>query len=280
MFVTLIASLLFVLSVSQIPTPALALVATYQDCLAEIEKNPDSGFEVAIKWQSLGGGFPARHCAALALNALDLHDEAARRLEALAEDMAAAEPWQQAALLTQAANAWILWGAEDRAMMLLNTAVTVAPALPGAWIDRARLHMTANRPFEAVGDLTQALELAPGNVEALIFRGNAQRILGNSIEAKADLQSALSQDPDSEEAWLEMGNLAYDDGDTDRARNYWLKVRSLTQLGPVAEAAQRNIERMDVHIDGGHADTDTAPAAVLPRITGDIERTPKPSPSE
>lgn len=259
-------------------SPAHALIDSYDLCVERIAEDPDEAFEAAIQWQSLGGGMAARHCVALALSALDLHDEAAFRLEKIAEDMAGAEPWQQAEVLTQAANAWILWGADERAFDLLNKAIELAPGLPSPWIDRARLHMTAGRPFEALGDLNQAVDLAPFRVEALVFRGNAHRHMGNWTKGRDDLLRALELDPNMPEAWLELGNLAKAQGNTDLARSYWLKTRTLGTDGPVAEAALRNLERLDVQIDGGHAEADAPPVSappvsdLLPRIEGGIQK--------
>ena len=258
------------LAISQYRT-ANAMTMSYGQCMKYLREDPDTGFEVAIQWQSLGGGYPARHCAALALSKLGLYDEAAKRLESLADHMAGSEPWQYAELLVQAANAWVLWGNDSRAITLLNAAINAAPGMPSSWIDRARLHMTEGRFFEALGDLNQAIKLAPLRAEAFVFRGNTYRLLDDHELAKLDLYRAVELDPTNAEAWLELGNLEKDTANTDVARSYWLKVRTLVQDGPVAEAAMRNIEQLDVRIEGGHGDRDAVSHSALPRISGDIE---------
>lgn len=58
----------------------------YQDCLKLARLKPEDGFESAIAWRDMGGGEPAKHCVAVALIALEKYEEAATRLDALADE--------------------------------------------------------------------------------------------------------------------------------------------------------------------------------------------------
>jgi len=68
------------------PVPALEKenAANYQLCLSTARTYPEQGFELAGRWEGLGGGEAAKHCAAVALIGLHQYPEAAQRLMALA----------------------------------------------------------------------------------------------------------------------------------------------------------------------------------------------------
>ena len=64
------------------PAPDNALEAErYSACLAQVEENPEAGFERARDWRIAGGGIPSRHCAAMALIAMQKFATAAQMLE-------------------------------------------------------------------------------------------------------------------------------------------------------------------------------------------------------
>src|SRR5688572_26720358 len=68
------------------PTPDIENPShTYEVCLMTAKNEPEKGFEMAGKWQTLGGGPPAKHCEAIALIGMKEYGEAATRLEALAK---------------------------------------------------------------------------------------------------------------------------------------------------------------------------------------------------
>ncbi|MCZ6453449.1 MAG: hypothetical protein O6909_04325, partial [Alphaproteobacteria bacterium] len=67
----------------------IPVAQAYQGCMALARAKPAEGFEAAIAWRDEGGGPPARHCTAIALVGLGQLDEAAQRLEDLAQNMGA-----------------------------------------------------------------------------------------------------------------------------------------------------------------------------------------------
>jgi len=72
---------IFVLAI--MAAPAFAEDINYSDCVAMVDRSPQTAERKAAAWQSHGGGAAAMHCHALALFGLKHYDEAARILDAL-----------------------------------------------------------------------------------------------------------------------------------------------------------------------------------------------------
>jgi tetratricopeptide (TPR) repeat protein len=194
--------------------------AEYQNCLLLAEAEPEEAFDRATSWQSLGGGAPARHCAAVALIGLGHYAEAGRRLEDLADRMAVkGESRLSLSALVQAGQAWLLAGELERAYAVQTTALERAPLDPELLVDRAVTLATAKNFGDALFDLNRALELAPGRPDILIYRASARRYLGDIEAALTDVERALARDPDNPEGLLERGNLRRLKNDLDGARN-------------------------------------------------------------
>ena len=65
----------------------LPAAQAYEKCLGLARSDPAQGFEAAIDWRDTGGGMAAQHCTAVALAELGQFQEAATRLEQLADKM-------------------------------------------------------------------------------------------------------------------------------------------------------------------------------------------------
>lgn len=230
--------------------------AAYQRCLSEVDINPNRAFDDALIWRDQGGGIPARHCAALALIALEEYTAAAERLEELADQGAtrAAARAMRPDMLGQAGNAWLLADRPDRAYSALSAALALlpeaAPARADLLIDRARALAAQEQWAAAETDLSASLDRAPDQVAGYIFRATARRFLEQFDAALVDIDTALARDPARPEALLERGILYRLTGRDDAARRDWLKLLSMTEDGPAATAAQRNLEIMDVDLSG------------------------------
>ncbi|HXQ41899.1 MAG TPA: hypothetical protein VN821_11560, partial [Candidatus Udaeobacter sp.] len=61
--------------------------AQYDRCLAMTRADPQKALAQAEFWHEQGGGFPAEHCAGVALIGLGRYGEAAQRLQNLAAAM-------------------------------------------------------------------------------------------------------------------------------------------------------------------------------------------------
>lgn len=228
-------------------TPGPARADRYGDCVALVETDADAAFDDAIAWHDLGGGEPARHCAALALVALELYAEAAERLEALARDMTSAPPDVRARVLAQGGQARI--AAEDYAgaVATLSAALELAPSDPELFVDRAQAFAGAANYFPAIDDLDRAIELVPDHIDARVFRATAYRMVNAPGLAREDLDAVLAAEPGHIDALLERGNLRRLQGDAAGARADWLTVLLHAPDGPAADAARLNLEQLDLN---------------------------------
>jgi tetratricopeptide (TPR) repeat protein len=216
----------------------------YASCMAEARSNPKDGFDHATHWLGLGGGDAARHCQGAALIGMGQHEEGARRIEALAQDMRA-ESVFRAELLAQAAQGWMLAGKPDKAEATLNAAIKLAPEDVELYIDRAQALAQRGDLEGAVADLNLVLKRDPLKSDAYVFRASAYRQLGKTDLASADLVTALQINPLHVEAFLERGMLNRLAGNTAAARRDWLTVIERAPNSPAAATASQNLGQMD-----------------------------------
>ena len=220
----------------------------YANCMAEAARNPDAAFETAMGWSYEGGGYPARHCAAAALLALEHYAAAATRLEQMAEDMVGAEARLRPSVLQQAGRAWMLHGDLGRSLGNYSTALQLAPGEPRLLVGRSTVLALGGRYWEALDDLNVAVEAAPDDIEALVMRASAYRLVENAELAMADVERALMLQPDHPGALLERGNLRRLIGDDDGARADWVKLLQTDPESIPADAARANLEKLDIKV--------------------------------
>ncbi|WP_417842661.1 tetratricopeptide repeat protein [Thalassospira sp.] len=223
----------------------------YAACLKLARLKPQEGYDSASQWADLGGGEPAKHCAAVALIGLGDYTKAATQLDNLADNSASTADIV-AGFLGQAAQAWTMvnnlqfaWRDQTRALKLIDKD-------PSLWVDRAVTLGMAGQYWEAIDDLNKALDLDPKNVDALVYRGSAWRALETYDLARADIDRALELQPDHLQARLESGNLYRIAGNKEAARQDWLAVIEQGDGTPAAKAARDNIEKMDVESENGN----------------------------
>lgn len=218
----------------------------YQACMRLTRSNPGDAFESALAWEDRGGGHAARHCAAVALIGLKHFQPAAKRLEALAQEMKTAEPELRAGVLAHAGQAWLLADQLDRAYAVQTAALELTPNAAGLLIDRGATLAEAGKFQEAVGDLDRALALDGNRVDALVFRASAHRMLDALDLAARDADAALRIRPDDPDGLLERGNIRRLRGDRAGARDDWLQVLRGHDDTPAGDAARANLEKLDV----------------------------------
>ncbi len=219
----------------------------YRSCLQMARQKPEDGWEEAIAWQSLGGGEPARHCAAVALIGLGKYEEAARRLESLASQSRRSEA-VRAEMLAQAGQAWLLAGKPELALAAQDTGLQLVPGLPDLLLDKAVTLAQVNHYQEVVGVLDTLLKAQPSRVEALTLRASAYRYLDKLDLAKADIARALVLDPVFPDALLERGMIRRLEDNPAGAREDWLKAINLAPESAAADTARRNLEMLDVKV--------------------------------
>ncbi|MEX0582865.1 MAG: hypothetical protein WD185_04285 [Sneathiella sp.] len=219
----------------------------YETCLTLTRREPERAFESALAWRDSGGGFPARHCAALALVAMKKYEHAALTLEELAGDMQSAGSGLLVPVLMQAANVWLLDENYGRAEAMATAGLTIEPENIDLLIDRSRILARIGDYQKAFDDLDFALKLDPTRSDALTFRAAARRHLGDKARALEDVELALSLNPDLPDALIERGILYQSAGNPDLARKDWLRVLDLATNTPAGDEARRHLEALDVN---------------------------------
>lgn len=231
---------------AQVRYSEMPAARAYQSCMALARAKPSEGFEAAIAWRDEGGGPAARHCTAVALAGLGQLDEAARRLEELAQDMTGFGAAERAAVLGQAGQVWLQLGDGTRAYAVLSAALKLSDSNPELWIRRGEVLASAGNYWEAIDDFGAALDRKPDAVDALIFRAAAYRLLDVADLARDDISRALALDPNNPDALVELGMVRRKSGDGDGARRAWLAAIDAAPGSPAANAARAAIERLDV----------------------------------
>lgn len=218
----------------------------YAACMDLAVTDPELAYETALSWQRDDGSEAARHCEAVALIGLERYREAGERLESLAQTMVAASDALAVDALVQAGQAWSLADETARAHAAQSAALELDPDNVELLIDRSFTLALAQNYWEAIDDLNRAHELAPERSDLLIYRASAYRYVEAYDLALEDVKQALTRNPDNLEGLLERGNLRRLTGDDEGARADWLRVVTLAEKSPAAEAARANLERLDV----------------------------------
>ena len=221
----------------------------YAACMQLTQIEPEEAFEAALAWESKGGGNAARHCGNVALIGLGQYDKAAERLEALAQTMTDSSDRLRADVLAQAAQAWLLQGDIDRSYKVLSAALKLDPDNVELLIDRSVALAAASSYWDAIDDLNRAQDLAPEREDILVFRATAYRYLDANELALEDVNQALKLRPENAEALLERGILRRLNGDEQGARADWLTAANLAEGTPTGDAAQQNLEKLDVTVE-------------------------------
>ncbi len=245
------------------PAPTAPAPQGYDRCLALARSNPTQAYSDANAWHENGGGFPAQHCAAVALVGMKKYPEAAAQLEALSGSMMQAEPSLRAEALEQAGQAWLLANKPNEAKSDFDAALAFKPKDPELLVDRAEAYALGGKLFEAVDDLNLVIDGAPKRTDALIYRASAYRQLGSLDLARDDVDRALSINPDAPAGLLERGNIRRLQGDDAGAKADWQRIVALVPNSGEAAAAKDNLDRLAAGPPPGDKLT-TAPPAKKP----------------
>jgi tetratricopeptide (TPR) repeat protein len=229
---------------SGLPPPPVPDAQHYDLCLQMAHTNPQKAYDDAQSWHALGGGFPAQHCAAVALIGLQKYAEAATQLEGLANAMLQAGPDMRADALEQAGQAWLLANQANEAKTAFDSALAFRPKDPELLIDRAEAFALGGQFFDAIDDLNTVLDEAPNRVDALVYRASAYRQLGSLDLALDDAERALRLDPNSVVGLLERGNIRRLKNDDAGAKADWQRVAQMAPGTPAAASAQANLAQL------------------------------------
>jgi tetratricopeptide (TPR) repeat protein len=225
----LVASLLLTAAAARADTPDIR----YQQCADLAKSDPQAAYNRALAWHSTGGGSSAEHCGALALVQLGRYEEAAPKLDALAQQPGVTSA-QRAQLYDQAGNAWLLGENAARAEISFSNALAFSSRDVDVLADRARARAARKNWTGAEADLTSALGLDPDRADLLVLRASARHAAGRKAEARTDIDSALAIFPNYGDALVERGAMKFEDGDAKGAAADWNQV---IKLSPKSRAA-------------------------------------------
>jgi tetratricopeptide (TPR) repeat protein len=166
-----------------------------EQCLDQIERDPETAYQDGLTWLSRGNRPAARHCTALALIALGQEAEGAARLEELANAPDAGSLDARGVYLAQSGNAWLLAGMPDAAIVTLTNAMKLRPSDGELFKDRARAYLSLKKWGEAAKDLDSAMIMSAADAETYRMRGMARLKLNRLDEAWADVDAAMKLAP-------------------------------------------------------------------------------------
>jgi tetratricopeptide (TPR) repeat protein len=220
----------------------------YAACMVLARDRPQEAYDSAGAWLAENGGAPARHCRAAALIGLNRFAEAADLLIQIANEMATTDARRPllADLYGQAAQAWLMAGDSEQALVADNAALALQPDDVELRIDRAVVNVSVGSYWEAIDDLNRANELAPERADILVLRASAYRYVESPELAREDIDRALALDAANAEAYLERGILEGEAGDIAAARADFLKAVELAPDSPTAEAAQARLQQLEL----------------------------------
>lgn len=217
--------------------------AEYDACLRLAARAPSDALASAQRWEELGGGNPARHCAAIALFNRRDYPQAAIRLEALAAEIGGLDRPLTAGLHDQAGRAWMLAGQPAAALDAFGRAIALTPEDAELHVARSYAHAARQDYAAALEDLDRAETLAPGLAEIPLLKAAALRFQGDPAAALGEADRAVAAAPGNPDAVLERGNIRWLLGDAAGARADWSRTLSLAPDSAAAQAARRNLDR-------------------------------------
>ena len=166
--------------------------ARYEDCLARIAEDPEQAYEDGLAWTSQGGGWPARHCAALALVSLGHPGEAGARMARLGEEAIAASDHTRAVLFGHAGDAFLEAEAWDEAAGAFERGLAFAPHDYGLAAGVAQARLSQGDAEAAERAATRAAAIDPRGAEAWRLRAEARLIQGELYGAESDMECGPS----------------------------------------------------------------------------------------
>lgn len=218
--------------------------ATYTQCLALAQDDASAALRMAEEWITLGGGNPARHCAAMALLGLLRYNDAAIRLQTLVDLLADAPVERRAAALEQAAQVWLLAGRPERAEQDLSAAIALRPDDAELLISRAIARASATDYWNAIDDLNLVIDAEPNRLDALVLRATAYRYLDSLELARQDVERAVAIAPMDPDARLERSLILWRMGEREGAVADWQQIIESAPESGAAALAKENIDRL------------------------------------
>lgn len=167
-------------------------------CLKKAEDLPDIAEAEASTWLKHSGGAPAHFCHAAAEFNRGEFSSSAHEFASLATLCEKTDRSHAAELHTRAGLGFMRANDNKDAESEYAVALKLEHDDPEIWIDRATERAAAERYWDAISDLNQALSIMPDIPDALRLRGQAWMKLGNPKNAGADFALAEQIEADDQ----------------------------------------------------------------------------------
>lgn len=181
--------------------------ARHQNCLEEIQIDPEAAREKAKEWHQTSGGVLATHCLAMADRAAGFSRLAAVRLHTLAEKTGTGPDIVRARLFAQASEIWLSVHEGDAATESLEQAFALAPQAAELFLISANIHLSRRRWQNVIDDVKQAENLGLVTAIGYTARARAYKELTQFDLAADDVVRAIRIDPFNVKALVLRGEL-------------------------------------------------------------------------
>lgn len=129
----------------------------------------------------------------------------------------------------------------DRALSLVEQAISKQPKEHLFWVTKGQLHMSKDHFKSASTAFSQAISLDPEYFMSHLGRGLSSRELGRTQTAISDLQTSLSMLP-TQMASFYLGDLMEQQGDNRSAANYYNSA--IQGGGELGQEAAKRVQRL------------------------------------
>ncbi len=189
------------------PLPPADATTRYDECIAAVEADAESGRASAQQWVVDGGGREARHCLAIADLKAGYPRLAAARLEDIALSKNAGDEYMRARLYAQAAEAWLEGEEPEQAEKALTEAFKLAPDSGELQLTAAKTYAALERWQKVIDAVTTAEAAGFASSQTYVLRGRAYYAFGQYRTAADDVVNALELDPTDVDALVLRGDL-------------------------------------------------------------------------
>jgi tetratricopeptide (TPR) repeat protein len=216
-------------------------------CFEAIVKDPKAAVSQAQTLYQSGQTVAARRCLGDALVAAGEAPRGARILEDLAREISAAPniaSETQGAVWGDAGRAWLEADELDPSLAAFDAAIARLPGDAQLRVDRAVALGNARRYWEAIDDLTAAINGGIGTVETYLLRATAWRQVAAPELAMEDINRAAAKAPSDPNVLLERGRIRKLSNDTTGAQKDFTAALKLSPNSDTGTAAKHELEAL------------------------------------
>jgi Flp pilus assembly protein TadD len=245
-FLSIIA-LAVVMATTQ-PARAQTRASPASHCLQSITSNPTAAVAEAEALYEAGNTIDSRQCLGVALVAQGEAPRGARILEDLANEIAPKRDVSAATkglVWADTGRAWLEADDLPKSLAAFDAAVKLMPTDGDLRVDRAVALGSARRFWDAIDDLTAAINGGIQTSEVYLLRATAWREVGTTELATDDINRAAKIAPNDPNVLLERARLHALTNDTSAAQRDFLAVMNVAPGTPAALTAKQELESLN-----------------------------------